>query len=107
MGGAAVRPRELPKCPTPAVTSYPKLTGFKHVYYLTVLEIRNPKSVFGANSACGQGWLLPEALEKNRVLASPSLSVFLGSWPLPPPSGAWSILTSLSDSPSCLSEKPV
>lgn len=74
MGGAAVGPRELPKCPTPAVTSYPKLSGFKHIYYLMVLEVRNPKSVL-----CGQGWFLLEALERNRVLVSPSLSVSLGS----------------------------
>lgn len=50
MGGAAVWPRELPKGPAPAVTSFPKSSGFKQVHYLTALEVRNPKSVLGANN---------------------------------------------------------
>lgn len=50
MGGAAVRPRELPKGPAPAVTGFPKSSGFKQVHYLTALEVRNPKSVLGANN---------------------------------------------------------
>lgn len=45
--GAAADPGELPECPVAAVTSYPKLSGLKQAYYLTVLEVKNPKSVTG------------------------------------------------------------